>query len=163
MTGKPTGIRLMLPARTCLVENEAFLQLKAALEREAFLYLQQQRRHRLPYKKYLRAKELGIELPEAEPTYHAGLLYTDMQPDPVEVVMPKGHSLAHCYRLADTTDGEDSDEANVHLLAALGKFDTPLIPVEIKPEYDGYSWANPTFALDHPNPRYGANNGEKCG
>ena len=144
MTGKPTGIRLMLPARTCLVENEAYQQLKAAIEREAFLHLQQQGRHRLPYKEYLRAKELGIELSEAEPTYHVGLLHTDMQPDPVEVVMPKDHALAQCYRLADTTDGEDSDEANVHLLAALGQFalpQTPLVPVEIKPEYDGYSWA----------------------
>jgi len=144
MTGKPTGIRLMLPARTCLVENEAFHQLKAALEREAFLYLQQQGRHHLPYKEYLRAKELGIDLPEADPTYHVGLLHTDMQPDPVEVVMPKKHALAQCYRLAQITDGAESDEANVHLLAALGRFvppHTPLVPVEIKPEYDGYSWA----------------------
>ena len=144
MTGKPTGIRLMLPARTCLVENEAYQQLKAALEREAFLHLQQQGRHHLPYKEYLRAKELGIELPEAEPTYHVGLLHTDMQPDPVEVVMLKDHTLAQCYRLADITDGVESDEPNVHLLAALGQFappHTPLVPVEIKPEYDGYSWA----------------------
>ena len=31
MTGEPTGIRLMLPARTQLVENEALEQLKQAL------------------------------------------------------------------------------------------------------------------------------------
>ncbi len=36
MTDEPTGIRLMLPARTCLVENKAFEVLKAALELEAF-------------------------------------------------------------------------------------------------------------------------------
>ncbi|MEI8197565.1 MAG: ATP-binding protein, partial [Phycisphaerae bacterium] len=74
LTGQPTGIRLMLPARTCLVANDAFTQLKAALEREAFLYLKRQRHHRLPYKEYLRAKELGIELPESEPVYRVGLL-----------------------------------------------------------------------------------------
>jgi len=141
MTGEPTGIRLMLPARTCLVENDALKQLKAALEREAFLYLQRQGRHRLSYKEYLRARELGIELPESEPVYRVGLLHTDMGPEPMEVLMPQGHALAHCYRLVDTKDREDTDEANVHLLAALGRFPTPFVPVEINPAYDGYSWA----------------------
>jgi len=141
MTHQPTGIRLMLPARTCLVENEAFNQVKAALELEAFRYLQQQGRHRLPYKEYLRARELGIELSEAEPTYRVGLLYTDMVPEPVEMTMPKGHPLARCYRLAESEDGDDTDEANVHLLAALGRFDQPFVPVEIRREYEGYSWA----------------------
>jgi hypothetical protein len=143
LTGQPTGIRLMLPARTCLVENDALTQLKAALEREAFLYLKRQGHHRLPYKEYRRAHELGIALPESEPVYHVGMLRTDMAPEPVEVSMPKGHALARCYRLADTKDREDSDEANIHLLAALGQFDPtlPLVPVEINPAYDGYSWA----------------------
>ncbi len=141
MTGQPTGIRLMLPARTCMVENEALHLLKAALELEAFKYLQQQGRHRLPYKEYLRARELGIELPEAEPVYRVGLLYTEMGPEPVEVTMPKGHALSQCYRLGDSEDGDDSDEANVHLLAALGRFDRPFVPVEIRREYEGYSWA----------------------
>jgi len=62
----------MLPARTCLVENEALTELKAALELEAFKYLQELGRHRLPYQEYLRAKELGIELPEAEPCFPDG-------------------------------------------------------------------------------------------
>ena len=141
MTGQPTGIRLMLPARTCLVENDALTQLKAALEREAFLYLKRQGHHRLPYKEYLRAQELGIELPESEPVYRVGLLRTDMDPHPVEVSLPQGHALARCYRLADTKDREDSDEANVHLLAGLGQFDAPFVPVQIHPDYDGYSWA----------------------
>jgi hypothetical protein len=141
MTGQATGIRLMLPARTCLVQNEALDQLKTALELEAYKYLQCQGRHRLPYKEYLRARELGIELPEAEPVYRVGLLHTDMGPEPVEVSMPKGHNLAQCYRLADIEDGDDSDEANVHLLAALGRFDQPFVPVEIRSEYDGYAWA----------------------
>ena len=65
MTDEPTGIRLMLPARTRLVENEAFEALKQALELEAFRYLQRRGHHRLPYKEYLRARELGIDLPKA--------------------------------------------------------------------------------------------------
>ena len=36
LTGEPTGIRLMLPARTRLVENNAFRLLKVAIEKEAY-------------------------------------------------------------------------------------------------------------------------------
>ena len=142
MTDEPTGIRLMLPARTCLVENEAFEVLKTALELEAFRYLQRRGHHRLPHKEYLRARELGIDLPEAEPTYTVGLLGHSDPPDPVEVVMPKDFPLAKCYRVdPNVKDGDESDEANVHLLAALGTFESPFVPVNIYPRYDGYSWA----------------------
>jgi len=142
MTDEPTGIRLMLPARTCLVENEAFEALKQALELEAFRYLQHRGHHRLPYKDYLRARELGIDLPEAEPTYTVGLLGHSDPPDPVEVVMPKDFPLAKCYRLDSSPElGDESDEANVHLLAAMGTFEEPFVPVNIYPRYDGYSWA----------------------
>lgn len=140
LTGEPTGIRLMLPARTQLVQNQAFEQLKAAMEREAYRYLQKRGQHRLPYKEYLRAKELGITLPEATPTYKVGLLTGDT-PEPIEVTMPKEFPLAKCYRLAPDIEGEETDEANVHLLAAIGKFKEPFVPVSINPQYDGYSWA----------------------
>lgn len=63
LTGEPTGIRLMLPARTCLVQNEAYKTLQAAMELEAHCYLQKRGHHRLPYKEYLRAQELGVTLP----------------------------------------------------------------------------------------------------
>jgi len=141
MTSQPTGLRLMLPARTRLVENDAFKQLKAVLELEAFKYLQRLGKHRLPYKEYLRARELGIGLPEAEPCFQVGLLRQDIGPVPVEVTMPTGHTLKQCYRLAEKKNGHESDEANVHLLAALGQHEHPFVPVEIHSEYDGYSWA----------------------
>jgi hypothetical protein len=124
----------MLPARTRLVENEAFAALKQALELEAFRYLQHRGHHRLPYKQYVRAHELGIDLPEAQPTYTVGLLGHSDPPDPVEVVMPKDFPLAKCYRLDPSSEGgNESDEANVHLLAALGTFDSPFVPVDIQP------------------------------
>ncbi len=142
MTGEPTGIRLMLPARTRLVENEAFEVLKQALELEAFRYLQRRGHHRLPYNEYLRARELGVDLPEAQPTYTVGLLGHSDPPEPVEVVMPKDLPLTKCYRLDPNPElGDESDEANVHLLAALGTFDSPFVPVHIQQRYDGYSWA----------------------
>jgi hypothetical protein len=64
-----------------------------------------------------------------------------MSPEPIEVAMPKGHALGQCYRLAESKDGDETDEANTHLLAAVGRFDRPFVPVEIRSEYDGYSWA----------------------
>ena len=142
MTGEPTGIRLMLPARTRLVENEAFGELKNALELEAYRYLQRRGHHRLPYKEYRRARELDIDLPEATPTFSVGLLSGGDPPEPVEVAKPEDLPLAKCYRFdPDFKDGDETDEANVHLLAALGKFDEPFVPVSIHGRYDGYSWA----------------------
>ena len=142
MTDEATGIRMMLPARTRLVENGAFERLKSVLELEAFRYLERRGHHRLPYKEYLRAKELGINLPEATPTFSVGLLGTCEPPEPVEVAMPKDFPLAQCYRFdPDYPDGAEGDEANVHLLAALGTFSEPFVPVEIHKKYDGYSWA----------------------
>ena len=141
LTGEPTGIRLMLPARTRVVENEVLEQLKAALELEAYRYLQRKGHHRLPYTQFLRARELGIALPEATPTFQVGLLATGEAPEPVEVTMPEGFPLQRCYRFdPDSPGGAETDEANVHLLAALGQFDEPFIPVNIRKEYDGYSW-----------------------
>lgn len=141
LTGQPTGIRLMLPARTCLVENEAFAQLKSAMELEAYRYLQRRGHHKLPFKEYLRARELGVMLPEATPTFRVGLLTGDT-PEPIEITKPDSLPLSGCYRFNPKPDqGDETDEANVHLLAALGKLAEPFVPVEIRSEYDGYSWA----------------------
>lgn len=143
LTGEPTEIRLMLPARTRLVENDAFEDLKAALELEAYRYIQRRGEHALTYKEYLRARELGITLPEAKPTYQIGLLASNEMPDPVQVEAPKDFPLASCYRFDhDHKEWEDWDATNVHLLAALGTFETPLVPVDIRAAYNGYSWAN---------------------
>ena len=66
MTGEPTGIRMMLPARTRLVKIEALEELREALKLEAYRYLQRRGHHRLPYREYERAKKLGVNLPEAK-------------------------------------------------------------------------------------------------
>lgn len=143
MTGEPTSIRLMLPARTQVLENEALEELKLVLELEAFRFVQRRGHHSLPHKEYARAAQLGVNLPEAKPTYSVGLLATDEAPDPVEVTMPKDFPLDKCYRVdADQADGNESDEANVHIIAALGKFDLPFVPVSINKSYDGYTWAD---------------------
>lgn len=141
MTGEPTEIRLMLPARTCLVENDAFVQLKAALEIEAYRYLQRRGHHRLPYRQYQRAQQLGVMLPEATPVFSVGLISGDPV-EPIEVTKPERFPLSGCYRLNQYYDnGDETDYANVHLLAALGNFKEPFVPVDIRGDYDGYSWA----------------------
>jgi hypothetical protein len=141
MTGEPTGIRMMLPARTQLVENKAFEELKAAIEKEAYRFIQKRGRHNLPYDQYKRAAELGIELPEAEPTFDVGVLSGDT-PEPIEITMPKDFPLSKCYQISQRLmDEEQKCEENVHLLAALGQFKEPFVPVSISRGYDGYSWA----------------------
>jgi hypothetical protein len=141
LTGEPTGVRLMLPARTQMVENEAFGLLKAAIEKEAYQYIQKRGSHQLTFKEYCRAKELGIELPEAEPAFSVGLL-TGEPVEPVAVTKPADWPLAKCYRLAEKCrDIAGQKEANAHLLSALGTFESPFVVVDISPSYDGYSWA----------------------
>jgi hypothetical protein len=135
-----TDIRLMLPARTRFVENAAFEQLKVAIELEYYKYFQKQKTHTLYYKEYLRAKELGIELPEAEPQFKVGLISKEYN-EPVEIAIPKNFKLKDGYLCFNKDLKDEQTETNVHLLAALGKFkDRPFVPVEINSGYMGYSW-----------------------
>ena len=141
MTGDPTGIRMMLPARTQLVENKAFEALKAAIEKETYLFIKKRGKHKLSYEQYKRAAELGVELPEAEPTFDVGILSGDT-PEPIEVIRPKDFPLSKCYQISQQLMSEEEKcEDNIHLLGALGKFDEPFVPVSISQHYDGYNWA----------------------
>ncbi len=137
-----TDIRLMLPARTRLVENAALQKLKEAMDLEYFKYFQKQKTHTLYYEEYLRAKALGIELPEAQSQFRPGLICDEYE-QAVEVVMPKETVLKECYLCFDGDMDNDLAEVNAHLLAALGKFkDKLFVPVTIDNGYMGYSWTN---------------------
>lgn len=144
LTGEPTGLRLMLPARTRLVDSEALEHLRSALERETYRFIARQGEHRLPYRKYLRGHELGVDLPEALPTYEVGgLVSHDDGPAPCAVRMPDGWPLEKCYHLsANLARSDDIAEANAHLLAALGETDEPFVPVWVADRFAGYSWAD---------------------
>ena len=139
MTGAPTGIRLMLPARTRLVENAALDQLKSAIELEAYRYVACQDSHSLCYKDYLRAKELGIDLAESKPVFQAGLILGDT-PEPVAVEMPENFPIKRCYT-PNYEKLHEQDTTNIHILAALGKFKAPFVPVKIDRDYQQYNWA----------------------
>lgn len=137
-----TSIRLMLPARTKLVENAALEQLKGSLEIEYFRYFQRQKEHTLYYDEYLRAKELGIVLPEATPCYRVGLVW-DEYDQVAEVVEPKHFQLADGYQCFEEDFDDEHALTNAHLLAATGEFkERPFVPVSIEKGYRGYSWAN---------------------
>ena len=139
LTGEPTAIRMMLPARTQIVENQAIETLKSLIEKEIYRFIKKRGSHQLKYAEYCRAMELGIDLPEATPAFQVGLLYGEAS-EPVEVVKPEDFPLSQCYLMGKQCRGE-INEANVHLLAAQGRFSSPFVPVEISPHYHGYSWA----------------------
>lgn len=64
------------------------------------------------------------------PNYEAGLLFSVEAPYPAEIVIPEGFPLTKCYRLDPNRENStDANAANVHLLAALGKFKDPFVPV----------------------------------
>lgn len=135
-----SDIRLMLPARTKLIKNAALEKLKELTEIEFYNYFKHQKTHRLHYKEYLRAKQLGIELDEAEPQYRVGLLCGEYN-ESAEVIMLDGMKLEDCYLCSyeDLKDG--TAEANAHLLSALGRFKGKhFTPVAIDKDFMGYSW-----------------------
>ena len=135
-----TDIRLMLPARTRLVENVAFERVKRMVEAEYYRYFLKHKTHTLYYKQWQRARQLGVALPEAEPQYKAGLLW-DEYDVPVEVTCPKDFNLQNGYLCYDDDFKDKTRVANVHLLAALGEFKgKPFVPVTIDSGYIGYSW-----------------------
>ena len=137
-----TQIRLMLPARTCVVENKALQKLKDAIEIEYYRYFERQKEHDLYYSEYLRARELGISLPEATQQYRAGLLQDEY--DMVTQVIPsKDFRLSQGYLCIEEDLKDEYATANAHLLGALGAFENnPFVPVSIESGYVGYSWAN---------------------
>lgn len=73
---------------------------------------------------------------ESERTYEYGLL-PDNEIGPPEISVPNGFPLRRCYRLdPNRKNANPADAANAHLLAALGKLDTPFVPVRLAWGYD---------------------------
>ena len=136
-----TDIRLMLPARTRLVENIAYERLKRFIEKQYYEYFKQQGSHKLYFSQWQRARQLGIVLPEAEPCYSVGLIHDEYEMA-VDVVEPKDFELKDGYLCNYKDDIDESVLVNAHLLAAQGSFQgKSFVPVTIKSDYLGYSWA----------------------
>lgn len=60
------ALQLVLPARKEMVENEALSRLREAAETALYRAVALEPSHRLPYKAWARARDLGVVLPEAE-------------------------------------------------------------------------------------------------
>lgn len=60
------ALQLVLPARKEMVQNAALGHLRDAAERAIFRAIAHHGRHRLAHAQWLRAKELSVDLPEAE-------------------------------------------------------------------------------------------------
>lgn len=62
------GLKLVLPARKEVVENEATAALREAAEAAIYRAIGRQPAHRLPFNRWCRARDLGVVLPPADPS-----------------------------------------------------------------------------------------------
>lgn len=70
------NLQLVLPARKEMVQNAALTALAEHAERAIYCAIQAQPCHHLRFRNWKRAKELGIDLPEAEPGLEAWIPVT---------------------------------------------------------------------------------------
>jgi hypothetical protein len=149
MTGEPTDLRMVLPARENLYDNETVKKLSEVLERNIYKSLVG-KEHTLPFDVYERAQSLGFKLKESSTAYFASAgcwcdQDDDFTYDDVETAEP-----------LTARHNEDIDGRNVDLLALQDAplAELPLIaqtspmfkfrPVSIRNGYAGYDWAKKT-------------------
>ncbi|PKP94699.1 MAG: ATP-binding protein [Alphaproteobacteria bacterium HGW-Alphaproteobacteria-16] len=77
------NLQLVLPARKEMVENSALKELRAAVEGTLYRAIAQESEHRLPFRHWHRAKEIGIDLPEATICLHAWVARTAERERPI--------------------------------------------------------------------------------
>jgi hypothetical protein len=63
--------------------------------------------------------------------------FTDDEPGSIEASMPEDFPLARCYRFDPDQAGEETDEGNPRLLAALGEYPEPVVRGGIQRDHDG--------------------------
>ena len=68
--GNTPDLKLVLPARKEFVENEALEALKEACARTIFKAIAERGTHTLSHSDWLRARDLGVDLPEANPVLY---------------------------------------------------------------------------------------------
>ena len=156
-----SGLSLVLPARKEIVQNHAYEELKTAATRAIYEAIAQMPAHHLPYDKWLEARSLGIDLPEAAPLLHSwtpdtadsgtrthGDLIDAQHAIVVSELYPlEAHSLARAIALNDPAT------ASLKLVASDG-------------HYRGYSWYDalplleaPLFEIDLPDQSVTLENG----
>lgn len=167
MTGEETPIRLMLPARTRLVENEAAHKLVEEIQRSILADIAR-RKHNLTFDWYQRALALGVDIKEATPSFSYGTDPPDdrgmtsypgsmrrtgdcitkdnhcISPE-CEVVFHDDHgdSIMYSYDIDDPECRGDFDGDDFIKIVGETIHDNAdgFSIVNIPPCYEGYSWA----------------------
>ena len=131
-------LQLVLPARKEVVRNQFFEELKRECHRAIYQYIALQCgngiHHQLPYQDWLRAKELGIELPEAVRTLSAYVPRT---------ANPDDWESAEEVSVAERTIVFDADLEPPDAQAFWRGFENAELPyclVAAWDKYRGYSW-----------------------
>ncbi len=131
---KCPDLKLMLPARGAVVEDEFYHSLYEECEKCLFRANQKQTSHHLNFKDYERAKSLGISLPEAEASLSPWVIseandrYVCVQdPGPVS-------------KTSIIFDNADYAADNLAFDRAINQHGKPLNLVKSRPGYEGYSW-----------------------
>lgn len=137
LTGDPTDLCLMLPARTRLYHNDAFYDLSKTLLRECCKHIARVDNHSLPYSVYQFAQKIGCPIPEAKPTYSKTSAWSDVSWNSRGSVSSK--DLERDFSKGVTGGAYVSDRG----IAQIFEFaDTPPMhqPVHVSSEFTQYSW-----------------------
>jgi len=133
-------LQLVLPARKEVVRNQFFENLQRECHRAIYQYIALQCGngipHQLPYQDWLRAKELGIELPEAARTLSAYAPRT---------ANPDDWESAEEVSVAERTIVFDADLEPPDAQAFWRGFENAGLPYHLVAtwdKYQGYSWYN---------------------
>lgn len=161
LTGEPTPLRLKLPDRNQIFQNDAFAELNTWLTKAALLELQRRGRHTLRYSSWRTAQDLGVQLPEADPQWSVvglGSCWDALRDDGIPAKL--NEKVAGKLPWLNCSETSGSDRENLDLLAILREH-TAFDYVPTEPEYgfQQYSWCANEARLEdlqiHVTPRSG--------
>ncbi len=131
-------IKLQLPDRRSIIQNDFLHDFLKKARAAAFRCFQKQRRHALSFKEWKEARELGIDVPEAE------CLLTTWQDISADIDSPPVFGEDETRIVCDLKNVMlvDSDLTNVHTLQGALHSGAALDYVLYResPSFEGYSW-----------------------
>jgi hypothetical protein len=127
------ALQLVLPARKEMVENEALVRLRIAVEAAIYRAIAQAPSHRLGHNAWLRAAELGVILPEAEHILNA---WAPSTADNIGATV--GGAIASGPWLLMPDQEPDIEQALARALRNV--WPVRGRPVRAEPAFEGYEW-----------------------
>lgn len=126
-------LQLVLPARKEMVENEALGQLRIAMEAAIYRAIAIRPAHRLTFRSWLRAAELGVDLPEA-----AAWLDGWMPKIADSTSTPAGPKVASKEMMIVSHSQADLEQAAAPIIGNASLMGRQTVDPE--PAFEGYSW-----------------------